>query len=234
MNGVSKKKNKDKADGSSQKPLQFGILTERLDSETQKLQPASDALHNISNIMQQYRSEIEIFTNNFGTLQAKDEEIKHLRAMMGQWKSIRDEENDRLKNEIRVMREDQEKFRLEKQAFEHSRDDNEQKYLRSQGELAKKEKQLKDDHEKRVEGARTALKKENQGTLTRLRAAKDNMTEEISDLKAKLNQEDRSNKRKQADWDIVHDSLDAENRKVAAELESLQCDFAIEDRPNKF
>ena len=234
VNGVSKKKKKDRTEESSRKPLQFGILTERLESETQKFQPASDALHNISSIMHQYRSEIEVFASNFGTLQAKDEEIKELRAMVRLWKSTRDEENDSLKTEIKVMKEDEENFRKEKQTFEQRRNETVQEERRVQAEFAKKEKQLKNDYEKRFEQAKSALREETHDTITQLRAAKGETAKQNAILETRLAQEDSTRKRAEADWLILRNTHDATNKKLGEELESLKRDFAMEERPDEF
>ncbi|KAL9125625.1 MAG: hypothetical protein Q9217_005192 [Psora testacea] len=234
VNGSSKRSKKKRSDDSSQGPLYFGKLTEGLESEIDSFRPAYNALLNISNIFQEYRSEVEVFERNFGAMQAKDEEIRDLNAAMRLWKSTRDEEVDKLKSELDSMAEERESFRKEKQQFENIRDEETQKLQRSQNQLVEKESRLKEGYEKKLKKINDALKEETRETVTQLQEAKEKMTKEVTVLQADLAgvQETLANEKK--DWSIVRSTLYQENRKIRMELESVKSDFAIEARPDDF
>ena len=234
MNGVPKRSKKKRSDKSSQGPFYFGKLTEGLKSEIEAFRPAYDALLNISNIFQQYRSEVKIFESNFGAMQAKDDEIRDLNAAMRLWKSTRDEEVEKLKSELDSMAEERESLREEKQEFEKIRDEKTQELQRSQNQLVEKENRLKDGYEKKLKKAKDALKAETREIVTQLQTANENMTNEIAILQADLTGAHEMITNEKRDWSIVRSALNEENRTFRLELESVKNDFAIEARPDDF
>ena len=234
VNGISKRTKKKRSDESSQGPLYFGKLIEGLESEIEAFRPAYNALLNISNIFQEYRSEVEVFESNFGSMQAKDEEIRDLNAAMRLWKSTRDEEVEKLKSELDSMAEERESLREEKQEFEKIRDEKTQELQRSQNQLVEKENRLKDGYEKKLKKTKDALKEETRETVTQLQAANEKMTNEIAVLQADLAGAHETITNEKRDWSIVRSALNEENRTLRLELESVKNDFAIEARPDNF
>ena len=228
-----KKKGSDESHG-SRGPLHFGKLTKRLESEMEAFHPAYNALSNISNLFQEYRSEVDIFERNFDTMKAKDDEIRDLNAAMRLWKSTRDEEVETLKGELESMEEDRKKFQEERQQFETTRDQKVQELEQNEKQLVEKENRLKDWYEQKLKKTRDLLKAETRETTTQLQAANEKMSKEIADLKAELAGAHETIANEKKDWSIVRSALNEENRTFRKEMASLKNEFAIEARPDDF
>ena len=237
VNGIPKRTRKKRSDDSSQGSqgsLNFGKLTESLESEIKVFRPASNALLNISNIFQEFRSEVEVFENNFGTMQAKDEKVRELNTAMRLWKSTRDEEVEKLKSKLNSMADERKMFREEKQEFEKIRDEKTQELQLNQDQLVEKEDRLKDGYEKKLKKAKDLLKEETREMVTNLQAANEKMTKEIAVLQASLAGAHEMITNEKRDWSIVRSALNEENRILRLELESVKNDFAIEAHPDDF
>lgn len=228
-----KKKGVDESHGSPG-PLHFGNLTKGLESEMEAFRPAYNALSNISNLFQEYRSEVEVFERNFGTMKAKDDEIRDLNAAMRVWKSTRDEEVENLKGELKSTEEDRKEFQERKQQFEKTRDQKMQDLIRNEKQLAEKDGRLKDGYEQKLRKTRDLLKAENHETILQLRAANEKINKEITDLKAELAGAHKTITDEKKDWSIVRSALTEENLTFRKEMQSLKNEFAIEDRPDDF
>ncbi len=228
-----KKKGLDESHG-SRGPLHFGKLTKRLESEMEALHPAYNALSNISNLFQEYRSEVEVFEHNFDTMKAKDDQIRDLNAAMRLWKSTGDEEVETLKGELESMEEDRKKFQEERQQFEKTRDRKMQDLIQNEEKLAEKDNRLKDGYEQKLKKTRDLMKAETHETILQLRAVNEKISKEIADLKAELAGAYKMITDEKKDWSIVRSALNEENRTFRKEMESLKNEFAIEARPDDF
>ena len=235
-NGLPKRGKKKGSEDShgSREPLHFGKLTKRLESEIEVLNPAYTALTNISNLFQEYRSEVEVFERDFGTMNSKNEEIENLKAAMRVWKSTRDEQVDSLQEELKTMKEERENFQKERHQFETMRDQKTQELVEKEKQLVENENGLKEEYEQRWKKKRDLLKADSRETIAKLQLANQKMSKEIDDLKAQLAGASETNANEKEDWSIVRSKLTEESRSLRKEMESLVNEFAIEDRPDDF
>lgn len=236
VNGVPKRSKKKGPDEShvDRGSLCFGKLTQRMGSEMEVLRPAYNALSNISNLFQEYRSEIEIFERDFDTIKAKDDEIRDRRTAMRLWESTKDEEIGILKGKLQAMSDDRKRFLEDRQEFELVRDRKLQEIIQNERQLEEKEDQLKDMYEQKVKKRKDALKQESREQVTQLKTTNEKLSKEIVDLKADLAGVRQTLANEKNDWSIVRSSISQETRGLREELETLKHEFAIEERPDSF
>ena len=192
------------------------------------LRPAYNAISNIGNIFQQYRTEVEAFENDFGAVRAKDEEIKQLNAAMRWLQSDNNEKVKELEEKLESSADERESLRVAKKEFETTRDEQTQQLQRKQGEFDEKENQLEDEYKEKIKKAKEALKKDTSDKIAQLKTANKEMAKEIETLKADVVEARETLKNEKEDWSTLRSAHKVEIERLCKELDSFKKDLPVE------
>ena len=197
------------------------------------LRPASAALLTISNVFQNYRSEIEGYDREVDALKKKDEKIEDLKAALRYTQSDKDEEIASLKERLGSIEDERKRLYEEKIEFELNRETHAQEHQRRKESLEEKDSRLKDGYRDKIKRAKEAIKNETQDRITQLQTTNEELIKKNVALEEKLENAEQTSKSKEEDWNTLRSSYKADNQMLLTDLDSIQKDFLVETHEDK-
>jgi len=220
-----------------QKPhaaLDFGRLTEELESPIEELSKSKAALSTIMECFEKFKSEISVFERDFGTMQDKDNRIRELEITLRNIGQEKNKELEELQQTIVRMEEEQTAFREAKADFEKIQEAREIEHQQKLSDLEAKRKQQKEGLRKELLEKKNRLEADNAETFRKLTTDNESLEQEVKKLKKSLAQADDEKKKATQEHDIVHSALIDQHRKLNSKLDTMRREFAIESQTDEF
>ncbi|KAI9815306.1 MAG: hypothetical protein M1827_002786 [Pycnora praestabilis] len=236
INSVAKRNRRKASDGnlSSQQSFQFGKLTASLSPHVVALSRGKDALLKITELFQEYQSEIEIFEKDFGNIQRKDEKIQELQTTVRHMTLAKDNEIEDLEERLQSTAEERTKLEEERTDFEKLQASEKKAVEEKQQQLRDSEGRRKENYRREVEEKKKQLERESCEETEKLRTLNKRLAEDVLTLENNIETAREECVNEKRDYSVLRKSLREDNQKLRSELELIENEFALETRSDDF